>query len=87
MQACTRGCYKTISTDFDRDNIPFVFSISQRSSEGRTSLLGFLILTHVNSAVMAEVPAPGVQFPQPLVNPPQVAQVAQVAQVPQGESG
>ncbi|KAJ7318923.1 Spindle and kinetochore-associated protein 1 [Desmophyllum pertusum] len=36
---------------------------------------------------MAEAPAPGVQFPQPLVNPPaqgpQVPQVAQAAQVPQ----
>ena len=82
MQACTRGCYKTISTDFKRDNTPFVLSISQRSIEGRISLLGFF-LTHANSAVMAEVPAPGVQFPQPLVNPPQVAQVAQVAQAPQ----
>ena len=34
---------------------------------------------------MAEAPAPGVQFPQPLVNPPargpQVPQVAQAAQV------
>ena len=36
---------------------------------------------------MAEAPAPGVQFPQPLVHPPargpQVPQVAQAAQVPQ----
>ena len=36
---------------------------------------------------MAEAPAPGVQFPQPLVNPPargpQVPQVAQAGQVPQ----
>lgn len=36
---------------------------------------------------MAEAPAPGVQFPQPLVNPPargpQLPQVAQAAQVPQ----
>ena len=31
---------------------------------------------------MAEAPAPGVQFPQPLVNP-QLPQVAQAAQVPQ----
>ena len=41
------------------------------------------------SAIMADAPAPGVQFPQPLVNPPQVPQVpevpqaSQVAQVPQ----
>ena len=39
------------------------------------------------SRIMAEAQAPGVQFPQPLVNPPaqgpQVPQVAQAAQVPQ----
>ena len=39
------------------------------------------------SRIMAEAPAPGVQFPQPLVNPPaqgpQVPQIAQAAQVPQ----
>ena len=32
---------------------------------------------------MAEAPAPGVQFPQPLVNPPQVPQVLQAPQAPQ----
>ena len=36
MQACTQGCYKTINTDFKRNNTPFVLNISQRSSEGRT---------------------------------------------------
>ena len=35
MQACTRGRFKTINTDFKRINTPFVLSISQRSSEGR----------------------------------------------------
>ena len=35
MQACTRGCDKTINTDFKRNNTPFVLNISQRSSEGR----------------------------------------------------
>ena len=38
MQACTRGCYKTINTDFKWNNTPFVLYISQRSSEGRTGL-------------------------------------------------
>ena len=32
---------------------------------------------------MAEAPAPGVQFPQPLVIPPQVPQVLQAPQAPQ----
>ena len=32
---------------------------------------------------MAEAPAPGVQFPQPSVNPPQVPQVLQAPQAPQ----
>ena len=32
---------------------------------------------------MAEAPAPVVQFPQPLVNPPQVPQVLQAPQAPQ----
>ena len=41
MQACTQGCYKTINTDFKRNNTPFVLNISQRSSEGRISLFGF----------------------------------------------
>ena len=36
MQACTQGCYKTINTDFKRNNTPFVLNISQRNSEGRT---------------------------------------------------
>ena len=36
MQACTQGCYKTINTNFKRNNTPFVLNISQRSSEGRT---------------------------------------------------
>ena len=31
---------------------------------------------------MAEVPAPGVQFPQPLVNPPQVPQAPQAMNPP-----
>ena len=73
MQACTRGCNNIISTDLKRNNTPFVLNISQRSSEGRISAFGFL--THVNFAVMDEAPAPGVQVPQPLVNPPQVPQL------------
>ena len=36
MQACTQGCYKTINTDFQFNNTPFVLNISQRSSEART---------------------------------------------------
>ena len=42
-----------------------------------------LVLTHANFAVMAEAPAQVVQFPQPLVNPPQVPQVLQAPQAPQ----
>ena len=41
MQECTQGCYKTINTDFKRNNTPFVLNISQRSSEERISLFGF----------------------------------------------
>ena len=78
MQACTRGCKKTINTDLKRNNTPFVLNISQRSSEGRISVFGFL--THANFADMAEAPAPGVQVPQPLVNPPQIPQVPQLPQ-------
>ena len=81
MQVRTRGCYKTINIDLKRNNTPFVLNISQRSSEDRISLFGFL--THANFAVMAEVPAPGVQVPQPLVNPPQIPQVTQLQQAPQ----
>ena len=81
MQACARGCYKTIDTDFKRNNTPFVLSISQRSSEGRISLFGFD--PREFSAIMAEALAPGVQFPQPLVSPPQAPQVPKAPQVPQ----
>ena len=38
MQACTWGRYKTINTDFKRNNTPFVLNITQRSSERRISL-------------------------------------------------
>ena len=81
MEACIRGCYKTINTDFKRNNTPFVLSIRQRSSEGRIFLFGFD--PREFSAIMAEAPAPGVQFPQPLVNPPQAPQAPQVPQAPQ----
>ena len=78
MQVCTRGCYKTINIYLKQNNTPFVLNISQRSSEDRISLFGFL--THANFAVMAEAPAPGVQVPQSLVNPPQVPQLPQAPQ-------
>ena len=58
MQACARGCYKTINTDFKRNNTPFVLSISQRSSEGGIFLFGFD--PRECSTIMAEAPAPGV---------------------------
>ena len=35
MQTCTRGCRKAINTKLEQNNTPFVFSFSQRSSEGR----------------------------------------------------
>ena len=34
------------------------------------------------SAIMADAPAPGVQFPQPLINPPQVQQAPQAPNAP-----
>ena len=39
MQACARGCYKTINTDFKQNNTPFVLRVSgsQPSSEGNIS--------------------------------------------------
>ena len=72
MQACTRGCYKTINTNFQRITLlSCLISASGAVKEGPLSLW---FLTHANSTVMAEVPAPGVQFPQPLVNTPQAPQ-------------
>ena len=70
------------------NNTPFVLSISQRGSEGRTSF-SLVSVTHANSTVMAEVPAPGVQFPQPqapqapqAMNPP-VQAANDIAPAPQ----
>ena len=34
----------------------------------------------LNLSIMADAPAPGAQFPQPLVNPPQVPQAPQAPQ-------